>query len=567
MLKNLRIGARLTIGFFVIILLTSIVSGFAILKIQELAGVTEDLYRYPLVVKSAALTANADITAVQLGMKDIVISKDSLQLDNSVKTVESYNQKVLEDFQTIDQAFMGDKKMVQDALNAYKGWEGIRTETINLMRSGETEKAQLNTTGKEAQQVILIKKYMDALINYAVGNADEFYNSAQLTKTQSIIMVSTILGAVIILAILLAVMMTKSVTTGVRKISKFAKALGDGDLTASVDINSKDEIGSLAKALNTAGESMRSLIAEVISNTENVNSSSEQLSTITEEMALGIEGIKRSTDQIAKGTQDLSAVTEEVGASVEEISSTTIELANKAREAAVSVNEIKNRAADIKVKASKAIDIGNEIYNNQRENILKAIDDGKVVEEVKMMAESIGDIAGQTNLLALNAAIEAARAGEQGRGFAVVAEEVRKLAEQSTLKAANIQDVVNQVQDAFKNLSKSGQDVLEYLQTNVQPSYELLLETGIQYERDSEFVDEITADIAAAAKQMSETIEQVNSAIQNVSATAEASASNSEKISGNVGEFANRVEDVAKSAEVQSTQASKLNNMVGRFKI
>ena len=138
-----------------------------------------------------------------------------------------------------------------------------------------------------------------------------------------------------------------------------------------------------------------------------------------------------------------------------------------------SVSEIKKHAIDIRNKAEKDIEIGNAIYISKRENIIKAIEEGKIVKEIKVMADGIASIAEQTNLLALNAAIEAARAGEQGRGFAVVAEEVRKFAEQSSGTVTQIQDMVIQVQFAFNNLSNSGQDVLNFIVNNVKPSQKL----------------------------------------------------------------------------------------------
>ncbi|MBD7911301.1 methyl-accepting chemotaxis protein [Clostridium sp. Sa3CVN1] len=179
-----------------------------------------------------------------------------------------------------------------------------------------------------------------------------------------------------------------------------------------------------------------------------------------------------STELIAKGTQELSSITEEVSASAEEMDSNTSALANKADDVAISVKEIRSRAIDIKHKSEKNIDIGNRIYEEKRVNIIKAIEEGKIVEEVKTMADSIGEIASQTDLLALNAAIEAARAGEQGKGFAVVADEVRKLAEESAKAVVNIQSMVTQVQVAFDNLSKGGEDILDYILNNLNPSFQ-----------------------------------------------------------------------------------------------
>lgn len=200
-------------------------------------------------------------------------------------------------------------------------------------------------------------------------------------------------------------------------------------------------------------------------------------------------------------------------------------------------------------------------------NILKAIEEGKIVRDVKVMADSIGEIASQTNLLALNAAIEAARAGEMGKGFAVVADEVRSLAEQSSEAVSSIQEMVHKIQNAFDNLSKSGQEVLDYLENSVKPSYELLKNTGIQYEKDAEFVNNIASDIASSSEQMKEVINQINFALESLSATAVESATSSEDILVSINEVTLAIAEVAKSSQSQSETAETLGELSQKFSI
>jgi methyl-accepting chemotaxis protein len=408
---------------------------------------------------------------------------------------------------------------------------------------------------------------MDELIQNNISQADTAYNTNNLTYKSSLITTASIIIIGLILAVTLGFAISIMISKQVNEVLAFANALGEGDLTKSIAVNSKDEIGNLSKALNTAKGNIHKLILEIMNSASDISATSEELSATTEEISSKMEVVNESTEQISKGVQDLSATTEEVNASTEEISSTTNLLTGEADNALVSIDEIKKRAINIKSKASDNIEKSNVIYEENRTNILAAIEASKVVSEVKIMADSIGNIAEQTNLLALNAAIEAARAGEQGKGFAVVADEVRKLAEQSSQAVTNIQNMVSQVQIAFEKLSKSGQDVLEFMSNNVKPTYELLMSTGVQYEKDSEYINQIINKFAASSKQIDDVVIQVSSAIQNVSSVAQESASETEGILGSVNEITFAITDVAKSSQSQAELSQKLSEMVQQFKI
>ncbi|MEH6939053.1 methyl-accepting chemotaxis protein [Bacillus sp. JJ664] len=409
-----------------------------------------------------------------------------------------------------------------------------------------------------------IRQFQEQINKKATAQATKAEKNLKLMITLTTIALTLIFGLFLFMYIFLTKKISKLVHISVR-LSDLSN--NEGDLTSRLDIKSKDEVGLIASSYNRMLETLHNLIKEVHQTVGSVVEVSDHLTSATKIITNKMGNINESTNQISQGAVELSATTEEVIATAQEISRATVELSENANEANTSVIEIKERATDIKVKASQAIELGEKLYLEKYSNILKAIEDGKVVDEVIIMANSIGSIAEQTNLLALNAAIEAARAGEGGKGFAVVASEVRKLAEDSAKAVSQIQMVVGQVQNAFKQLSTSGQEMLEFINTDVRETYELLGATGEQYEKDAEFISNISEGIANSTKIVMEAISDVNLVIETVSATAEESAAGSEEISTSMFSFTRDINNVNESVKDQVLKVEKLKTMIDKFKI
>ena len=372
----------------------------------------------------------------------------------------------------------------------------------------------------------------------------------------------------VIICVLLIFFIARSIAKTIISVNAFALELAAGNFTIDkLRIKRTDELGDMSNALNDMYESNSTIISNISSESGNVNDSATTLSAMSQELTAEFSKIQTNMSAVNDSMMSSGAATEEVSASVQEVNTSVQDLAHETEETAKKVKEIEERAAQIQERNLKAHDNAINITSLRRSELEAANEKAKVVSQIEEMANSISAIASQINLLSLNASIEAARAGDAGKGFAVVASEINNLAVQTDSAVQEIKGTINDIQQAFADLSAGSNKLLDFVTDTVTPDYESFVDVGKQYGKDADLFGELASRISDMTDNIKASMNEVNDAIQSIAENTQDTANHSAEITDSVDTVSHAVESVADLAIKQQETAGNLQEIVSHFRL
>jgi len=509
---HLKIGQRLHLGFACVLLLLSGITALAWNGLEASQNATERIVE----MQKRATQTETWLMSTQLNINRVLAVAKS----RNDATVNAHFQPLMAAttarITEIQQALEGEissdfgKALMADIAVKRSAYIAVRKAYFDTLNGGDMADADAILDQRlKATSDAYSAKQRD-LLSWQQGLVMEAVQAANITTKTQITTVIALAAVAIVLAIWLALRITRSVTQPLAEAVAISRDVAQGNLTLDIATSRTDELGDLLRALAEMKASLVHTVSQVRSATDSINTASSE---------------------IASGNQDLSARTEqaasnleETAASMEQLTSTVRQSADAARQA----NQLAASASEIAVRGGRVV--------------------GQVVttmDEINASSKRISDIIGvidgiafQTNILALNAAVEAARAGEQGRGFAVVAGEVRSLAQRSAEAAKEIKGLigssVDRVEAGSRLVAQAGQTMSEIV-SSVQR------------------VSDIIGEITAAAGEQSDGIGQVNVAVNQLDQMTQQNAA--------------LVEESAAAAESLKDQARRLAQVVQVFRI
>lgn len=579
-MKNLSISKKLAISFSTILILfviTIVVSVFV--GLRTTTSSFKKFFSSPYTVTNTVNNMRRQLQGIQKDMSYIIIDDDS-SYQSWVDDLNSRTSDFEKSIAKIQPLLMSTDsvKKLQEINDEWEKLELIRVKFIDSLNNSDINSARTILLNEYYPASLTLVDFTKELIEMADGVATNYYNGTQKMDQTVFIISITLFAVSLILGIILCLYIIRSITKPLKEIEVASSMLADGNLSATITYESKDEFGSVSNSFRTVIDTLRIYIFDISEKLGEISKGNLDLSIDTN-YKNDFSPIRESLENIVtsqSNTFSLIAISaDQVNSGAEQMSSSSQILASGATEQAATVEELNASIASVteqaeqnvkfvEVASNYVLDAENGIKNSNEymhklNSAMKEI--GESSAKISSITKVIEDIAFQTNILALNAAVESARAGEAGKGFAVVADEVRNLAAKSAEAAKQTSDLI---QNSVSTVSEG-----EKLANETSRVLQEVADRALRAVDAIKKIEESSAAQTLSIEEINQGLSQVSAVVQSNAATAEESSASSEELAAQANMLKEEVnkfklKDVGKVKEIGSKteSGSFINNDV-----
>ena len=559
-LKDMKIKQRLKNSFLMAVIVSSIAGILALV----LLFVLDAQYSSALVnngfIQGDIGEYNSYLNKSGAFARDVIMLTDEAEVASSKQSLEASDEMVVYYLEHFTEKLENkEERALLDIINTdYPKYVALRDEAFELSAQGKKDEALEKFRKEAVPYLVTVMQASDDILALNVEMGDSKSDSLTLISRIMMIIIVVVIGVAFAVSRIFTNQIAHEISEPIEKMEMAIKKMAHGELDVKVDVQSKDEMGEMAKHFNKAVAMINMYIKEIsrglgemstgnfdISTdvhfegdfTElavaletilnSLSSSMKQINDGSEQVALGAQQLAENAQQLAEGATSQAGAVEELTATVEGVTITAKDSAVKTENAYKEAEEFAKVAEQSSKEMEQLTEAMQQINNTSK--------------EIESIIAEIEDIASQTNLLSLNASIEAARAGEAGKGFSVVADQIGKLASDSAQSAVNTRELISKSMEEINRGNKITASTAEALE-KVIGGIRLLADSAKESSNLSAEQAEIMEQIQQGIEQIADVVQSNSASAQETSATSEELFAQSESLKALVSQF--KVRDV-----------------------